>query len=345
MPAKPIDTSAFAKTMRDRIVRPQTREILISRFTDSGQAIDLTDPPNCEGLGRIRHFQRMTPEGWPPNPLPIDPAARALGRPTQDLLLAQVFQNAACAWRCWYCFVPFEMLTGSETRASWKSADQLVTLYQKEITRPDVIDLSGGSPDLTPEWIVWMMDALEAQGLRQNTYLWSDDNLSTDYVFTDLTEAQRERLRSYPQYGRVCCFKGFDAPSFAFNTGARPEEFGEQFRRFKLYLELGLDLYGYVTLTGQDVEAARIGIPKFLDRLQTVHSNLPLRVVPLCIGDFSPTRERAQRGEQDRFEVADAVQATAIAVWNAEMERRFPEALRACPIVDVPMGVRYGQGE
>lgn len=340
MAARPIDTAAFTARMRDKIVRPGSREILISRLAGSDQQADLTVPPNCEGLGRIRHFHRTTPSGWPANPLPIDPAARALGRSGGDMVRAQVFQNAACGWRCWYCFVPFDMLNGAESKAAWRSAEDLVALYAAEADRPDVIDLSGGSPDLTPEWVVWMMDALEAAGLAGSTYLWSDDNLSTDYVFTKLSDAERQRMARYRNYGRVCCFKGFDEASFAFNTGARPEDFEAQFIRFGRYLDLGLDLYGYVTLTGPDIAAVTRGVPTLLDRLEALDAHLPLRVIPLCIGNFSPTRERDARGGQARFEAAAPVQEAAIALWNNELERRYSAELRTRAIVDVPLGAR-----
>jgi hypothetical protein len=185
-----------------------------------------------------------------------------------------------------------------------------------------------------------MMDALENAGLTTSTYLWSDDNLSTDYVFTELTDAQRDQLVGYPNYGRVCCFKGFDAESFAFNTGARPDDFEAQFGRFGRYLDLGLDVYGYVTLTGADLAAVTRGVPALLDRLQTLDPNLPLRLVPLSIGNFSPTQEREARGGQHLFEAAAPVQAAAIALWTTEMERRFPAEQLELAIVDVPLRSR-----
>lgn len=336
--ARPIDTDRLAATMRARVVRPDSREVLISRIKGSDQEVDVTDAPNCDGLGRVRHFRRATAQEWPENPLPIEPAARRLQRPAGDVLRAQLFQNAACAWRCWYCYVPFNMLGADPSRGAWVTAEQLVDLYRREPDRADVIDLSGGSPDLTPEWVVWTMEALEAAGLHETTYLWSDDNLSTDYVFTELDDAARRRLAGYRNYGRVCCFKGFDAQSFAFNTGAQPEGYDRQFGRFARYLELGLDLYGYVTLTGPDLEAVTAGVPDLLDRLQGLHPLLPLRVVPLQIGDFTPTREREARGGDSRFKAAGRVQAQAIACWTAELTRRFPAELRARSTVDVPLG-------
>jgi len=33
-----------------------------------------------------------------------------------------------------------------------------------------MIDLSGGQPDLTPEWIPWMMECLSDKGLNKKVY-------------------------------------------------------------------------------------------------------------------------------------------------------------------------------
>ena len=329
-----IDTRSFAEQMRAKIIRPATAEVLLSRLKASDQEGDLTKPPNCAGLGRIRHFRRDTAEGWPPNPLPIDPACAALGVKAGDLLTAQVFQNAACAWRCWYCFVPFNMLAGDERRGRWITADELVSLYAAEPDAPRVVDLSGGSPDLTPEWVVWVMDALERAGLSERTYLWSDDNLSTDYIFTKLSPAQRKRLETYGNYGRVCCFKGYDEASFAFNTGAEPGGFQRQFELFSRYLDLGLDLYGYVTLTGPDVAGARAAVFDFVDRLQAVAEQLPLRVVPLKVAPFGPMLRRSELSERA---AAWEVQEEAIGAWNETIASRFAPLLRSQPITAITL--------
>ncbi|MBX4159335.1 hypothetical protein K4A07_19620, partial [Lactiplantibacillus plantarum] len=80
----------------------------------------------------MRHFNRSTPPGWPDNPLPIEPAARALGQTAGDMVRAQVFQNAACAWRCWYCFVPYNLLNADPNRGEWATADRLIDLWSSE---------------------------------------------------------------------------------------------------------------------------------------------------------------------------------------------------------------------
>ena len=149
----PIDTAKFAEHLRVRAIDVESRRVLISRLAGSRQEVDLTLPTNCNGYGRVRHFRMTTAEGWPANPLPIVPACRALGiAPAPQVMTALVFQNAACAWRCWYCFVPEELLRADPQRSAWFSADELVALYRQIPEAPRVIDLSGGSPDLVPEW-------------------------------------------------------------------------------------------------------------------------------------------------------------------------------------------------
>ena len=180
---KPINTESFSEKLRKKAVNLDTRQLLISTLSATAQEGDLQEPTNCGGLGRIRHFKKSTGEGWPQNSLPIDPACHRLGLKASDSMRAQVFQNAACNWRCWYCFVPFQLLNGDAQKSEWLTADELVQRYMDLDERPSILDLSGGQPDLTPEWIPWTMDALENRGLSGKTYLWSDDNLSTDYFW------------------------------------------------------------------------------------------------------------------------------------------------------------------
>src|ERR1700683_592273 len=303
-----IDTASFAAKMREEIIRPSSGEILVAKLAGSDQEQDLTLPANCSGLGRIRHFARSTASGWPENPLPIDPASKALGLPRSDKIQAQVFQNAACAWRCWYCYVPFNLLSGDASRGEWVTAEKLVRLYSEEENRPSIIDLSGGSPDLTPEWIPWMMRSLERARLSDTTYLWSDDNLSTDYSFTKLQDSDRHLMADYRNYGRVCCIKGFDAASFAFNTTADPSGYDRQFKILTRYMDLGIDIYGYVTLTGNDLSSIDAGVSDLFDRLRSVHEAFPLRVVPSKISNYTPPATRGTASYR-QFALAETVQS------------------------------------
>jgi uncharacterized Fe-S cluster-containing radical SAM superfamily protein len=325
-----IDTDEFSLRLRNRAIRPAQRQLLITNLRGSDQEKDLTVPANCNGYGRIRHFRRLVSPGWPINPLPIDPATHALGLERTDTLEAQLFQNAACNWRCWYCYVPFELLNASPSRGDWFTARELVDLYMREPRRPHVIDLSGGQPDLTPEWIVWTIQALRESGLDQTVYLWSDDNLSNDYYFRFLTDADRELIASTRLYGRVCCFKGFNEDSFSFNTRADPSIYSRQFQIFSRLLAEGLDLFAYVTLTTPTPNRIREDMARFVDKLQSISPLLPLRTVPLEIQIFSPVASRVG----DLQAAAINNQAEAKDAWLFELQHRFSSSERAAPIYE-----------
>jgi hypothetical protein len=177
------------------------------------------------------------------------------------------------------------------------------------------------------------MDALEARGLANKVYLWSDDNLSNDYFWRFLSVEQREQISAYRMYGRVCCFKGIDGSSFAFNTMAREERFDEQFVLFERLLALGLDLYAYVTFTVPDGTDLRDRVASFADRLQDVHPNLPLRTIPLEVEAFTPVRERI-----DSIRLRSlGLQHEALGHWRRVLDERFPSDLREASITDVPI--------
>lgn len=328
-----IDTERLSAKYRAAAIEPQGKRLLITNFHGTQQEGDLSEPPNCDGIGRIRHFRRASSARWPTNPLPIDPACRALGLPPGEAIRAQVFQNAVCNWRCWYCFVPFSLLAANPKHARWISAEALLDCYVDQPDPPLMIDLTGGQPDLTPEWIPWMMEALEARGLAQSVYLWSDDNLSNDYFWQFLSDADRTRIARYPNYGRVCCFKGFDVSSFAFNTSAAPAYFDRQFALMARLLELGIDLYAYATFTTPASDGIGDAMGRFVDRLQQLDEHLPLRLVPLEVQVFTPVERRLTPVMHDAMQH----QYHAIEAWQRELECRFPATARTLNIVDVPL--------
>src|ERR1700728_3744705 len=127
-----INTQSFSEHLRGRGIDLQQQKILVSNFENTDEAKDFTLPANCGGFDRIHHFRRGQVAPWPENPLPIDPALRALHLDRIDELRTQVFQNAICSWRCWYCFVDFDLLSANPSFSEYKSADELIDLYLSE---------------------------------------------------------------------------------------------------------------------------------------------------------------------------------------------------------------------
>lgn len=328
-----INTEALSARYREASVDLHNKRLLITNFYNTQQENDLTEPPNCKGFGRVRHFRRSSNNDWPSNPLPIDPACRALGLQATNMIRAQVFQSAACNWRCWYCFVPFELLSANRKYSEWMSPSQLIDLYLDQPDPPSMIDLTGGQPDLVPEWVPWMMAELKERGLEHQVYLWSDDNLSNDYFWQFLSNAALELVAAYPNYGRVCCFKGFNAESFAFNTRAESALFDQQFQLMKRLLKLGIDLYAYATFTTPAASEIVSDMARFIDRLQEIDHNLPLRTVPLEIQTFTPVKGRLN----DVTQMGLKNQCLAIEAWKTELENRYSSIERSQSITDVPL--------
>jgi len=328
-----INTEKVSSHLRGKAINTLSREILITKFTGSEQEMDLTEPTNCNGFGRIRHFKLETGTEWIKNPLPILPAAKALGVKADSQIRAQVFQNSVCNWRCWYCFVDYKLLNGDTKHASFLTCDEMVDSYLNQENPPSMIDLTGGQPDLTPEWVPWMMETLKNKGLDDKVYLWSDDNLSNDFLWKYLSNEQIDLMSSYKMYSRVCCFKGIDERSFSLNTKAEAKLFSNQFELCKRLLEINLDLYCYITLTANSDTNFDIVVPKFLDSIQAIDEMLPLRIVPLKILEFTPVISRMNDGFADMLQG----QFSAIKVWQSELKKRFSNEQLNLPITEISL--------
>lgn len=315
-----IDTDKVSGQLRPRMIDLERRAISLTRFDRSDQAGDLSEPPNCGGFGRVHLFETEAFDDWPPNPLPIRPASRALGMAPTTSLPAQVFQNSGCNWRCWYCFVPFADL--SARRGEMVDVTQLIDWDLEAHPEPHVIDLSGGQPDLTPEWTVWVLEELDKRQ-ADHVYVWSDDNLSTDHIWTALTPAQRDFLGSHRRYGRAVCLKGYDASSFAFNTAAAPDLFDRQLELLsRIHHGTSIDYYVYLTITTPSVDELDRRMSTFLDRLQSIDESLPLRCVPLKVLEWGPVTRRMTMKHHEAL----GLQHVALGAWLEEIATRFPGA-------------------
>lgn len=322
----------FLKCRRS-VYNENNNSFLLSKIESSAQEKDLTVPPNCEGYGRIRHFRRFISEEWGRDPLPIDPACKTLGLDPCDMIETQVFQIASCNVRCWYCFVPDDLKRASEDNSRWFTASDMVDLFQRDCEKVRVLDLSGGNPELVPEWIYCVMKELERRKMKDKIYLWSDDTLTTSYFFEYLNEKQIEYIKNYAYYGKVCCFKGFDSHSFSFNTKLPEVYFSKQFENFERYYELGLDLYGYVTFTTDDINDLEEKMAKFIMRLRKIHPLLPLRIVPLKIAIFTPVQTRLNTSYIEAVENQKKVYEE----WRRQLEDIYEETLLNTRICDIPL--------
>ena len=318
----PLHRDRLSAYLRTLLIDPATKSVRLAILEGSPQEPDLSRPTNCGGLGRIHKFRRSQSPEWPHDPLPILPAVKRLGIADRTQIDAQVFQLAGCDLRCWYCFVPYSMLTPRDSNSRLISVEKLIGIYQAEKDPPKIIDCSGGQPDLAPEWIPWMMQELEREGLHDKTFLWSDDNLTNDLLWSEVPISELDRMQSYKNYARVGCIKGFNGRSYSFNTKDQEDGFELQLNNLRRLLTLDIDQYVYVTLTGLP-EIDLLGeMRHFVDKLQQIDQNLPLRTVPLEIMNFGVTKMRTK----DRDVTSPySVQYEAVHLWRKELETRYSQ--------------------
>ena len=319
-----IDDDLLASRFRERLFRSSDKSVLIARITDSIEQNDKYTTVNCGGYGRIREFTEyklyLERAAFPDRPL--RPNFR--GYPPTDTIRSQVFQLSACNWRCWYCFVDDDRLSANHRTSRYFSATELIDLYLREPHRPDIIDLSGGQPDLVPEWTLWMVEECERRGLIDSVYFWIDDNLSNDFLFRYLSNRELERLAAIPKLSRMGCFKGFDEKSFAFTTLANPDHFRRQFEIAGRIISAGFRFYAYATFTTPDMQFIETRMRTFVDRLQSVHELLPLWTTPLKIYNFSVTNTRLDiKRSQSLID-----QLAVFQIWDDELTRRFTSGQR-----------------
>lgn len=319
----------MSEQLRVKSIDFKSKTIRMAKLTGSLQESDLSSPLNCGGFGRVHHFRMGNDPKWIKDPLPMAPACKYFNAPASNVMLAQVFQLAACDFRCWYCFVDYSMLSADSVRSGFVSPKNLLGMMTRENVNSSIIDLSGGQPDIVPEYALWFLEARSELGMEKSHFVWVDDNLSTDFLWKHLSERQLSFLVNVPGFARVGCIKGFDAESFAFNTRADESLFDRQIDILNRLVKTGFDQYGYITLTAMNISNAQEKISRLLDGIQNkIHPNLPLRIVPLRVFQFGANAERYNKqAEENQFHVLDA--------WMLEMQKRFTSSQLSIPITEV----------
>lgn len=326
---KILSSEKILEQLRKVSVNLQSKTIRMAKLSGSLQEIDLSSPLNCGGFGRIHHFRASNDSKWIKDPLPMLPVCKYFGMPTSDVVLAQVFQLAVCDFRCWYCFVDYNMLSAGSAHSELVSPKQLLEMMLKENVNSKIIDLSGGQPDIVPEYVLWFLEARAKLSMKESHFVWVDDNLSTDYLWRYLNDEQILFLVNSPGFARVGCLKGFDVESFVFNTRADESLFDRQIDILSRLVKTGFDQYGYITLTAININAVQEKIARLLDEIQSrIHPNFPLRIVPLRIFQFGANAKRyIKQAEENQFHVKDA--------WISEMQKRFTSSELSTPITEV----------
>lgn len=326
-----IDSDRFASKLRKSLVDVGERKVLLARISGSLQARDRYTLTNSGGMGRVREFSNFSMHLSKARSFDGRPVPLLRGHPTDSTVRSQVFQLAGCNWRCWYCYVDDVLLEGKASSGSYLSAAEMVEAYLLLPNRPLAIDLSGGQPDLIPEWTLWVLEEIDRRGLRGSVLVWQDDNLSSEMLWDVLTGEQIDYMARFEGHSRVGCLKGFDDLSFSYNTLAPPHMYERQFSLLARLLRHGFNVYAYATFTAPPGHCTRARMSQFVDKLQEIHPLLPLRTIPLQIRAFSATAARTTADH----EASLTEQLRAGEFWDQILAERFSMRQLQCPYEEV----------
>jgi len=98
------------------------------------------------------------------------------------------------------------------------------------------------------------------------------------------------------------------------------------------WVDFGIDMYGYITLTTSSLNYSEQLLKDFMDEIQEkIHPNFLLRIIPLKIDLFTPVVGRMDKWTQDaifnQFEV--------LSLWKTELEKRYSKKERESPIYSI----------
>lgn len=317
-----FDSIQLANLYRERIVRSQTREVFLSKIPQADVEGSTHAYINCDGYGMVRRSTTQRSD-WPDIDILPNLVPQKLGITREEAETTQIFRLGACNFRCWYCFVDFRYLKASPEHGDLISVEKMVDLYQAQEYPPKIIYLTGGQPDLAPEWTLWMMEELEKRDLDDKVFLWQDDNLSSTALWDHLTPEQIQKMAHYPLYARATCLKGISPETFAPNTGANGRFFDLQIETLSRLVREGFDIYTYLTLLSPNLDHAKTTLPLLMDRLrEEVHPLMPLRIFPSKVVAFDQTTKRMDNSNRAML----VNQKDLLEIWNEELANRYTQA-------------------
>lgn len=274
---------------------------------------------------------------------PYSAAFRFFGEKGDPRKYAKVFtiQVAGCNFDCNYCYVPVQLKIGDAKFGKYFLAKEIVDNFLKIKERRgnedwNVLRISGGEPlCIVPEMIIDIQKEIEKRSPQ--TYIWIDTNLSTIKYIKEF-EKELKRVLQKRNVGVVGCFKGFDENDFSILTGVEPKFYANQFETAKILVQWKVDIYFYlVPLIYEDNLEKKI--ENFIQKLQKIHKNLPLRVeiIPIIVSYQAAKINIEEKTLQGR-PLPKIPQTTVFDLWYNKILPKFyskKELEKYCCEVDI----------
>ena len=339
-----------AEKLRKTLIKPgKPGKVLIASFSGTEQAKDMIVHTNiADEYFRAKVYTKLEDREW--DPFLSEPAGIAAKKLTIEeekrkrLVTPEACNSAflgqigGCNLNCWQCYVDDVLKSGNPRYGTYLSAEEYLIWFlvwsKKTQNSPDpdeklnILRISGGEPFIVPEFVVWMIEAVEKYNLQDYLYLWVDTNLCTgDFYWKYLSPEERKKIRNYRNIGFCGCYKGFDEKTFYKTTqerltsaGADPRFFHEQFKMHRRLIDEGLDVYTYLYPFTYSLDGLKEKLTVFMDRLiREVDKFAPLRMATPETKVYGPTKKRLTP------ERAKALknQWIAMKIWKEELQKRF----------------------
>ncbi len=196
---------------------------------------------------------------------------------------------------------------------------------RKKFEEPiNVIRISGGEvPTIIPEMILDVYSEMEK---IEESYLWIDTNLSTTKYLEKL-ESDLKDIMQRKNVGVVGCFKGVSKEDFSKITGADSQFYENQFETAKLLLDWKTDFYVYLPALIYENNIER-KTKSFIERLQELNKNLPLRAEVLIIKEYPGAVRNIQIKAKEGRSMPKIDQRIFFDLWyNKLLQQYYPKEL------------------
>lgn len=305
-------------TVRDNVYKESDGSALFANLLNTKEAIDSYHQINHEGFGRIRNFKYFsfhikTDILDRRRFLRLNEAGKWCNQ-----FQSQVFQIGVCPLRCRYCFVDKENLDGTNPYSKFLKPIEVLQMFLESWPNVRNLDLSGGSPDLCPEFLFELLTEIERANLKGKMTIWVESNLDINY-YSKLSRNKLEYIVTFPNFHLLCSLKGWDSSSVAYNT-RNTTSFDLQLEGLHFFHQQNFPFSVYLVFIGHKI-ADNQEVAALYSQLKRISCELPERCIPLYIKKF-----HAQGKSGSEFTNTYDEQKRAANWWDAQILNDRKEA-------------------
>jgi uncharacterized Fe-S cluster-containing radical SAM superfamily protein len=249
----------------------------------------------------------------------------------RDFAKVFTFQLNACNYDCNYCYVPLVLKTPNREWGKFFRAKEIVSAFleirKKYNLKMNVIRASGGEIFcIAPDLVYEIYSQIKDRNLDKEIYFWIDTNLSTTKIIKKFERELREMFKA-KNVGIVGCFKGTCEEDFEILTGRNRKFYKNQFECTKFLLDLKADLYLYLSALayGKDLKEIKEKLSYFIENLEKINENLPLRTELLVILDYPQALENRERCQKLGRPWPKTDQKDVFEIWYNLLKEKYGE--------------------